>query len=156
MAKICESFEGTGQGQGTQVPEGLLRTFEQHFACMRHIFIISAIMDPLEPGQNFTNAQVGNEIQEKFFTFLEEYTPRDEGISMSQASAGSNGEPEIRHTYVEQLKTMRESEKTTLYVDFEHLQDADSEFADILKDQYLRVDAYLRKVQPCDRPLDYY
>ena len=113
-------------------------------------------MDPLEPGQNFTNAQVGSEIQEKFFTFLEEYTPRDEGISMSQASAGSNGEPEIRHTYVEQLKTMRESEKTTLYVDFEHLQDADSEFADILKDQYLRVDAYLRKVQPCDRPLDYY
>lgn len=103
-------------------------------------------MDTAEPGADFSNEQFGATIQEKFYTFLEEFAPRDEGISMSQASAGSNGEAQTKHTYVEQLKTMRESEKTTLYVDWEHLNSADCELADTLRDQYLRVDAFLRKV----------
>lgn len=40
--------------------------------------------------------------------------------------------------YVEQIKAMRDSEITTLYVDFTHLLDRDDVLARAISDQYYR------------------
>ena len=103
-------------------------------------------MDGLEPADAFSNENVGAEVQDKFFQFLEDFIPPSDGVSMSQASAGSNNDEPAKYFYVNQLVTMREAEKTTLYVDWDHLLFADTEFGQLIRDQYLRVDPFLRKV----------
>ena len=87
----------------------------------------------------------GDAIRDKFFEFLETFTTANAAYSMSQASAATAGE-ETQQYYIEQLKAMRESEKTTLFVDWQHLVSVDADMADELEIQYLRVDPFLRKV----------
>ena len=103
-------------------------------------------MDGLEPASGFSTELFGADVQNKFFNFLEEFIPPSDGMSMSQASGGSNADEPAKFFYVNQLVTMREAEKTTLYVDWDHLLLAETDLADTIRDQYLRVDAFLRKV----------
>ena len=89
----------------------------------------------------------GDVVREKFFEFLETFSTANAAYSMSQASAGTAGE-ESQQYYIEQLKAMRESEKTTLFVDWQHLMSIDADLAEELELQYLRVDPFLRKASP--------
>ena len=109
-------------------------------------------MDGLESYNDFSNEQLRAEIQDKFFQFLEDFIPPSDGMSMSQASAGSHNDEPANHFYVNQLVTMREAEKTTLYVDWDHLLLADTDLAETIRDNYLRVDPFLRKVSVTPAP----
>jgi DNA replication licensing factor MCM6 len=51
---------------------------------------------------------------------------------------GYGGTTENELVYVEQIKAMRYSEITTLYVDFSHLLDRDDVLARAISDQYYR------------------
>ena len=46
--------------------------------------------------------------------------------------------------YVEQCNAMRETERTTLFVDFQHLSSHDSELADAVKEQFHYLEPHLR------------
>ena len=94
----------------------------------------------------------GEAIRDKFFQFLEDFTTANAAYSMSQASGGTAAEEAQQQFYVEQLKAMRESEKTTLYVDWQHLVSVDADLADEMELQYLRMDPFLRKVSPLHDP----
>ena len=96
-------------------------------------------------GGSMAHDHFGDAIRDKFFEFLETFTTANAAYSMSQASAATAGE-ETQQYYIEQLKAMRESEKTTLFVDWQHLVSVDADMADELELQYLRVDPFLRKV----------
>ena len=43
------------------------------------------------------------------------------------------GDEDPRLFYIEQLESMREEDKTTMYVDFEHLTTFDAELADLVQ-----------------------
>eukprot|EP00891_Asterochloris_glomerata_P009792 jgi/Astpho2/9792/e_gw1.00149.18.1_t len=48
--------------------------------------------------------------------------------------------------YIDRLHLMKEEGKTTLLVDFEHLNDYDGELAEVIADQHHRLEPYLKKV----------
>ena len=102
-------------------------------------------------GGNMAQDHFGEAIRNKFFEFLEGFTTANAAYSMSQASGGTAAEEAQQQFYVEQLKAMRESEKTTLYVDWQHLVSVDADLADELELQYLRIDPFLRKVSRLDQ-----
>jgi DNA replicative helicase MCM subunit Mcm2 (Cdc46/Mcm family) len=102
-------------------------------------------------GGNMAQDHFGETVRDKFFEFLETFTTANAAYSMSQASGGTAAEEAQQQFYVEQLKAMRESEKTTLYVDWQHLVSVDADLADELELQYLRIDPFLRKVSPLDQ-----
>ena len=69
-------------------------------------------------------AEVGEGIRDKFLEFLEDFEePRD---------SSQDAEPPRRY-YHEQLQSMRNADKTTMYVDFDHVLAYDAELADIIQ-----------------------
>ena len=49
-----------------------------------------------------------------------------------------------RRDYVEQCDALRDSEKSTLFVDFQHLQAHDPELADAVRDNFHHLEVHLR------------
>ncbi|KAJ3326967.1 MCM DNA helicase complex subunit mcm6 [Blyttiomyces sp. JEL0837] len=50
-----------------------------------------------------------------------------------------------QHYYIEQIKNLKESSSTTVFVDFEHVSSYDETLANLLTAQYFRIDPFLRK-----------
>ncbi|TPX35566.1 hypothetical protein SmJEL517_g02085 [Synchytrium microbalum] len=71
---------------------------------------------------------MAEEVRKKFEDFLDEYED-EQGT----------------HHYVEQIKGLRASESTTIYVDYEKLVQCDDTVAKAIMQQYYRLDPYLRK-----------
>ena len=59
-------------------------------------------------------------------------------LAATPTADGYGGTTENELVYVEQIKAMRYSEITTLYVDFSHLLDRDDVLARAISDQYYR------------------
>ncbi|KIM26411.1 hypothetical protein M408DRAFT_313523 [Serendipita vermifera MAFF 305830] len=66
-------------------------------------------------------------------------------LAATPTADGYGGTTENELVYVEQIKAMRYSEITTLYVDFSHLLDRDDVLARAISDQYYRFLPYLRR-----------
>lgn len=69
------------------------------------------------------------QVQRQFEHFLENYVDDQTG----------------RKYYLEQISKLREEESITVYVDFEHLHDADPILADSIAQMFYRFDPFLRK-----------
>lgn len=93
--------------------------------------------------QGMTTEQLGAHCRDRFLLFLETYTVGD---AMSAAGNEAAAEGSDEQYYVQQIRTMRTAEKTTLFVDFGHLEAGDWDLADIITREFLRVENYLRKV----------
>jgi len=70
-------------------------------------------------------------IRNKFWDFLETFQEDVEG-------------EEPRLFYLAQLQSMRDEDKTTMYVDYEHLSTFDTELADLVQVRLTISDAVLR------------
>lgn len=69
---------------------------------------------------------VGIEIQQRFFEFLQLFRDEEED------------EDHYHTTYARHISEMVERESTTLFVDFQHLQDYDMDLAEEIEDEYYR------------------
>ena len=94
---------------------------------------------------NITSATVADEagdiVEQRFSGFLNEYI--DPTLIDNQDS--TNQSMINRLNYSEQIRTMLNLNKTTLYVNFEHINDYDNELAEAIQLEYYRFDPYLRK-----------
>ena len=82
----------------------------------------------------------------KFYEFLDQYIPPE--ADQAESSRRSSMTADLSHSipyYVTQLQQMQESEKTTLYVNWEHLLDYDLELAQFIADHHHQVEPYLKK-----------
>ena len=93
-------------------------------------------------------------VQSYFEAFLQEYVePSDENENAADninddddaaANKQQKGEDAPR-PYKEQFDSMRETERTTLFVDFQQLESYDSELATAVKEQFHQLEPHLRK-----------
>jgi DNA replication licensing factor MCM6 len=90
-----------------------------------------------------STADLGAELRDKFLDFLEAFTEAD-AAKASNAPVPEGGEAEL--FYVNQVHAMRTDEKSTLFVDFCHVDLHDWELARTIETEFLRVETYLRKV----------
>ena len=81
-------------------------------------------------------------VQSYFEAFLTSYSS-DMGKEVEPSSAGAD-EDEVVLEYVEQFNAMRETERTTLFVDYQHLFSHDSELADAVREQFHFLEPHLR------------
>lgn len=87
--------------------------------------------------------ELGAELRENFLEFLEAFTEADAARSSNAAvTDGMDGEL----FYVNQVHAMKTQEKTTLFVDFCHVELHDWGLARTIETEFLRVESYLRKV----------
>lgn len=106
--------------------------------------------DGATPQGLISTEQLGTDTRDRFLEFLETFTFGD-----AAAAAGSEVEATDRVYYVEQARAMRTAEKTTLFVDFGHIEAHDWDLADVIQTEYLRIENYLRKaVQALVRKYD--
>lgn len=90
-----------------------------------------------------STADLGAELRDKFLAFLESFTEAD-AANASNAPEPEGSEAEL--FYVNQVHAMRTDEKSTLFVDFCHVDLHDWELARTIETEFLRVETYLRKV----------
>lgn len=82
----------------------------------------------------------------KFYDFLDQYIlPEADQAESSRLTAATANSIQVFPHYVSQLQQMRDAEKTTLYVQWEHLVDYDLDLAQFIEDHHHRVEPYLRK-----------
>ncbi|DBA75227.1 TPA: MCM DNA helicase complex subunit mcm6 [Trebouxia sp. C0004] len=82
----------------------------------------------------------------KFYDFLDQYIqPEADQAESSRQTAATADSSQGIPCYVSQLQRMKDSEKTTLYVQWEHLVDYDLELAQFIQDYYHHLEPYLRK-----------
>lgn len=82
----------------------------------------------------------------KFYDFLDQYIlPEADQAESSRLTAATADSIQVLPHYVSQLQQMRDAEKTTLYVQWEHLVDYDLDLAQFIEDHHHRVEPYLRK-----------
>ena len=90
----------------------------------------------------------------KFYDFLDQYIQPEselvEAVKAGQAessrlTAATADSFQAIPCYVSQLQRMKDSEKTTLYVQWEHLVDYDIELAQFIQDHFHLLEPYLRK-----------
>ncbi len=95
--------------------------------------------------QNQTNAGFES-ARVKFYDFLDQYIlPEADQAESSRLTAATADSCEAVPHYVNQLQQMRDAEKTTLYVKWEHVVDYDLELAEFIQDHHHRVEPFLRK-----------
>jgi len=82
----------------------------------------------------------GEIIKQRFQTFLETFVEDQQGSSMLSSQA-SPDEP----TYKAQVAVMRQNDRSTLHVDFQHLENQDYLLADAIKSSHYRYEIFLRK-----------
>lgn len=87
--------------------------------------------------------ELGAVLREKFLEFLEAFTEAD-AAKAANAPVPDDGEAQLY--YVNQVHAMKTAEKTTLFVDFCHVDLHDWELARTIETEFLRVETYLRKV----------
>lgn len=95
-----------------------------------------------EPGAQrrtyITPDESGEIIKQRFQTFLETFVEDHPSGLSSQASPN-------QPTYEAQVAVMRQNDRSTLYVDYLHLESQDYILADAIKGNHYRYDNYLRK-----------
>jgi DNA replication licensing factor MCM6 len=99
--------------------------------------------------------EAGKIVQERFMTFLQAFTLQ---IAPSANANNANNVDEYdqntenelttqqRHTfdYIAQIASMIQNNKTTLFVNFMHVQDSDIELAEAIEIEYFRFEPFLR------------
>lgn len=101
---------------------------------------------PMEQPRSFEAAEDAIAVvQEKFLDFLEAWGEDDDADRVSSQTADGEEPTQPRKIYVDQTEAMREAQKTTLYVDFEHLKAYDADLAELIKENHYRAEVYLRK-----------
>ena len=84
-------------------------------------------------------------IRTKFYDFLDQYIlPETDQAESSRQTATADASQFAPH-YVTQLQQMKDAEKTTLYVRWDHLVDYDLDLAQFISEHHHRVEPYLRK-----------
>ncbi len=93
--------------------------------------------------QGMTTEQLGAHTRDRLLHFLETYTVGDATAAAGNETAAED--PDSQY-YVHQIRALKAAEKTTLFVDFGHLEAGDWDLADIITREFLRVENSLRKV----------
>ena len=78
-------------------------------------------------------------VRDYFENFLTYFTTEPEHRDRTSTVVDETSRP-----YQEQIETMRESERTTLFVDYSHLDHFDVELADAVKEQFHYLEPHLR------------
>ncbi|WFD32979.1 DNA helicase [Malassezia sp. CBS 17886] len=129
MSSARSDTPGTGAGDAESVgPTAAESTTIREAAAMRQHPPTVARMDEIP----IVTDETGERVRESFQAFMENY--------VSDTDAG-----EKRATYVEQLYTMRDYGRVTLYVDFRHVLWYDEVLARAIGEQYYRFLPYLRR-----------
>ena len=85
-------------------------------------------------------------ITANFYDFLNQYSqPAADQAESSRLTATTADSSQAIPCYVSQLQHMKDSEKTTLYVQWGHLVDYDLELAQFIQDNHHFLEPYLRK-----------
>ncbi|KAA8499259.1 DNA replication licensing factor mcm6 [Porphyridium purpureum] len=92
-----------------------------------------------------------SEVARRFALFLDSYTDRQESAGQDGADAQRPDLADVEAetsvpVYVRQLAKLRQMDRSTLYVDFAHLLDFDSELAESMETQFYRFEPALRNV----------
>jgi len=101
--------------------------------------------------------EAGRIVQDRFQTFLQDFhlrvipsAPAADNASGSNDGEQHDAESELttqqKHTfdYIAQIASMIQNNKTTLFVDFQHVVEADIELAEAIELEYFRFEPYLR------------
>lgn len=102
--------------------------------------------DGATPHAQMSSEQLGVDLRVRYLEFLETFTYGD-----AAAAAGHEVEDPDSIYYVAQVRALRTAEKTTLFVDFGHLEAHDWDLAELIQQHFIRVENYLRKVSFCFR-----
>lgn len=88
---------------------------------------------------------VQEKIRAQFYDFLDQYTlEADQTGSTGQTNATADSSQLVPY-YIKQLRLMRDLQKTTLFVDWQHLVNFDLDLAKFIDDNHHRVEPALRK-----------
>jgi DNA replication licensing factor MCM6 len=90
--------------------------------------------------QQFTDAS-GTTVTERFFQFLDEFQAETLDGEKTNASQSQS----LLSNYKDQITNMIKNDKTTVYINFEHLTDFDSELSEAVELEYYRFEPFLRK-----------
>jgi len=91
-----------------------------------------------------------NIVQERFMTFLETYVGlgEDDEALIYEANGASQqqtqGTQRLLVDYLSQLNFMMQNNKSTVYVNFEHIVEVDHELAEAIELEFYRFEPYLR------------
>ena len=92
--------------------------------------------------QQFTDTS-GITVTERFFTFLHDFQILEN--SNEADPPGVTQTQQLLSNYNEQIINMIKNDKTTVYINFEHLMDFDSELGEAIELEYYRFESFLRK-----------
>lgn len=84
---------------------------------------------------------VAAEVVNLFVAFISEFSNEMDELPPSSAF----GEASASKDYLEQIDSMKENERTTLYVDWSHLQQHDIDLADAIKEHFHFLEPHLRQ-----------
>lgn len=99
-----------------------------------------------DDGGGAQNDALASLVGDKFLDFLETFEVAPDSAAMNdddalhddeEGTGDAAGGPRVR-PYVEQLLTLKERGRSTVYVDFEHLLNHDDELAEIIEEEYYR------------------
>eukprot|EP01114_Cavostelium_apophysatum_P017224 TRINITY_DN5066_c0_g1_i2.p1 TRINITY_DN5066_c0_g1~~TRINITY_DN5066_c0_g1_i2.p1 ORF type:complete len:442 (+),score=73.91 TRINITY_DN5066_c0_g1_i2:184-1509(+) len=105
-------------------------------------------MDSIFAGEaihNIVKDELGENVRSIFSDFLVEYGREAPESQDSQAMSDGPNPPDRQAKYIQQIRQMREDDKTTLYVNFKDVIDYDSELGEAIETQAYRLDPFLRR-----------
>ena len=85
------------------------------------------------------------EIRAQFYDFLDQYTSEADQASSTAQTAATADSSQLVPYYIKQLRLMRDSQKTTLSVDWQHLVNFDPDLAEYIHGNHHRAEPALRK-----------
>ena len=86
-----------------------------------------------------SNAAIKKKVRETFEEFIENFS------SDAVEAALSSGAESVGHDYLDQCRQMASNERSTLYVDFRHVQQHQSDLADAIQAEYYHFEPTLRE-----------
>ncbi len=135
-AKLCPDSRAKFASRQNRVDA---RSAVERTPCARHrghstAFTVSTMAEH-NPVERVVDS-FANNIKGLFVDFLEEFSSEPEGAS------SQSGRRAVRD-YLHQLSLMKENDRTTLYVDYQHVLRHRQVLADAISDHYFRLEPYL-------------
>ena len=78
---------------------------------------------------------IADTVVQYFIDFLTNFSDEADGVSTQAGGV---------LPYIEQINQMKDEERTTLFVDYQHVLQRDMDLADAIKDQFYYLEPYLR------------
>eukprot|EP00126_Sphaerothecum_destruens_P004360 Sdes_comp18139_c0_seq1m7613 len=99
----------------------------------------------MEVNYNYVPDQLGERVCSEFKNFLETFSKTNAVSFGSEYSTPGGEDHEIAKIYVKQFEVLENNERMTLYVDFSHITEYSARLAQIIQENYYRLEPFLRK-----------